>query len=398
MHNWCEDRPASERTILEELQTALALDDNDADVHRILAALKLNFNEHDKAAYHQERALSLNPNSDLIVVQQGELLTWLGRPEEGIEWIGRAMRLNPYHPERFWSHLGRAQYRRPRLWRRDRVLQQADRAGLQPPRLPRRRAGAGRQPCRGGRPCPRGHRAGAGLQRQDVSRHPPLSPARRRRAPARGNSESGPAGIDPTLPAGAHVIRPRPSSTSLARLSRRIVSREIGLDLEAPGVDAGDRCAEPAVAAETLVGKPDHPGVRPRLRADLQQPADDGLLRFVRMSLRQDHQHRRGRTREAGVAVDQEVTHIARVVAERQDRVDVGLLRQHDAGVRVDRVVKPQCDAKVRIEIPERLRLRPFGVENRENVSDAASAVAVELVKTAHGEGGKGKGLHAGTP
>ena len=98
------------QVISDELQTALSLDDNDADVHRILAALKLNFNEHDKATYHQERALSLNPNSDLIVVQQGEVLTWLGRPEEGIEWIRRAMRLNPYHPERFWSHLGRAQY------------------------------------------------------------------------------------------------------------------------------------------------------------------------------------------------------------------------------------------------------------------------------------------------
>lgn len=110
LNGWCEDKSAFERRILDELQIALTLDDNDADVHRILAALKLNFNEHDKAAYHQERALSLNPNSDLIVVQQGELLTWLGRPEEGIEWIRRAMRLNPYHPERFWSHLGRAQY------------------------------------------------------------------------------------------------------------------------------------------------------------------------------------------------------------------------------------------------------------------------------------------------
>ncbi len=110
LNGWCDDRLALEQRIVDELQTALALDDNDADVHRILAALKLNFNEHDKAAYHQERALNLNPNSDLIVVQQGELLTWLGRPEEGIEWIRRAMRLNPYHPERFWSHLGRAQY------------------------------------------------------------------------------------------------------------------------------------------------------------------------------------------------------------------------------------------------------------------------------------------------
>lgn len=110
LHKWCEDPDASMRLISDELQTALSLDDNDADVHRILAALKLNVNEYDKAIYHQERALSLNPNSDIIVVQQGELLTWLGRPVEGIEWVRRAMRLNPYHPERFWSHLGRAQY------------------------------------------------------------------------------------------------------------------------------------------------------------------------------------------------------------------------------------------------------------------------------------------------
>ena len=110
LHGWCERADATVQVISEELQMALALDDNDADVHRVLAALKLIFNEHDKALYHQERALSLNPNSDLIVVQQGEVLTWLGRAEEGIEWIRRAMRLNPYHPERFWSHLGRAQY------------------------------------------------------------------------------------------------------------------------------------------------------------------------------------------------------------------------------------------------------------------------------------------------
>jgi len=110
VHGWCADEGASLQSVSNELRTALSLDDNDADVHRILAAVNLNFNEHDKAVYHQDRALSLNPNSDLIVVQQGEILTWLGRAEEGIEWIRRAMRLNPYHPERFWSHLGRAQY------------------------------------------------------------------------------------------------------------------------------------------------------------------------------------------------------------------------------------------------------------------------------------------------
>ncbi|MFS8086876.1 MAG: adenylate/guanylate cyclase domain-containing protein, partial [Acidobacteriota bacterium] len=110
VHMWCEDPAASLRLIAAELQVALSLDDNDADVHRILAALNLNVNKFDKAVYHQERALNLNPNSDIIVVQQGELLTWLGRPAEGIEWVHRAIRLNPYHPDRFWSHLGRAQY------------------------------------------------------------------------------------------------------------------------------------------------------------------------------------------------------------------------------------------------------------------------------------------------
>jgi adenylate cyclase len=97
MNNWCEDRDASMRAILNEVQIALTLDENEAEVHRILGTLKLNFEEYDKAIYHQERALSLNPNSDIIVVQQGELLTWLGRPVEGIEWIHHAMRLNPYH-------------------------------------------------------------------------------------------------------------------------------------------------------------------------------------------------------------------------------------------------------------------------------------------------------------
>jgi adenylate cyclase len=110
VYGWSADREATIAEVGDELQTALALDDNDSDVHRILAAWNLIQRNYDKSMYHQERALALNPNNDLIVVQQGELLTWLGRPEEGIDWIRRAMRLNPYHPERYWSHLGRAYY------------------------------------------------------------------------------------------------------------------------------------------------------------------------------------------------------------------------------------------------------------------------------------------------
>ena len=64
--------PPGKRSI-GELEIALALDDNDSDVHRVLAAVNLAGGNHNKAEYHQQRAISLNPNDDLIVVQQGEL-------------------------------------------------------------------------------------------------------------------------------------------------------------------------------------------------------------------------------------------------------------------------------------------------------------------------------------
>jgi adenylate cyclase len=111
VYGWCADAEATVRTVIEEATLALSLDENDSDVHRILAAVNLSLHhDHDKALYHQERALTLNPNDDLIVVQQGEVLTWIGHAEQGIEWIQKAMRLNPYHPERFWNHLGRAYF------------------------------------------------------------------------------------------------------------------------------------------------------------------------------------------------------------------------------------------------------------------------------------------------
>ena len=109
-YGWDEDSEATLQEVAEELERALALDENDADIHRILAAVNITRDNHDQALLHQKKALHLNPNYDLSVVQHGELMTWLGRPEEGIEWIKKAMQLNPFHPPRFWSHLGRAYF------------------------------------------------------------------------------------------------------------------------------------------------------------------------------------------------------------------------------------------------------------------------------------------------
>jgi adenylate cyclase len=105
---WAKDPDATFKQVMAELDRAIALDDNDADVHRILAAVSILRNDFTRARYHQDRALALNPNYDLVVVQMGELFTWLGHAEEGVAWIRRAMKLNPHHPARFWSHLGKA--------------------------------------------------------------------------------------------------------------------------------------------------------------------------------------------------------------------------------------------------------------------------------------------------
>ena len=108
VYGWCADMNATQDVIEKALETALALDENDSDVQRVLASLNLIRNNHERSVFHQARALTLNPNDDLIVVQQGEILTWIGKPEEGVPWIQKAMKLNPFHPPRFWNHLGRA--------------------------------------------------------------------------------------------------------------------------------------------------------------------------------------------------------------------------------------------------------------------------------------------------
>lgn len=109
-YGWCENKEATFQEVSAALDRALALDENDADTHRILAALRITRNDMARAQIHQDRAYALNPNYDLVVVQMGELFTWNGRAKEGVEWIKRAMALNPHHPIRFWSHLGRAHF------------------------------------------------------------------------------------------------------------------------------------------------------------------------------------------------------------------------------------------------------------------------------------------------
>jgi TolB-like protein/Tfp pilus assembly protein PilF len=89
-------------------EKGLELDENESECHRILAQVHLTRRDLERALWYQGRALFLNPNDDRIVCAQGEILSYVGRAVEAEQWVRKAMRLNPYHPQRYWTHLARA--------------------------------------------------------------------------------------------------------------------------------------------------------------------------------------------------------------------------------------------------------------------------------------------------
>jgi len=110
-----EDLPTLLDRSEEAAQTGLALDENDAECHRVLAQVSLTRGRLSKALHHQQRALLLNPNDDRIVNAMGEMLVFDGHPEEAEQWVRKSLFLNPYHPQRYLSHLLRALYHQQRF-------------------------------------------------------------------------------------------------------------------------------------------------------------------------------------------------------------------------------------------------------------------------------------------
>jgi adenylate cyclase len=101
--------------IIQLIDTAVSLDENDTECHRMRCRIALIQAKFAKSEYHLERALALNPNDPRLVVQRGINLTFLGDPEAAIPWIERAMWLDPFSAHRYYLDLVRALFmaRRP---------------------------------------------------------------------------------------------------------------------------------------------------------------------------------------------------------------------------------------------------------------------------------------------
>jgi TolB-like protein len=107
-------------------ERGLELDENDSECHRVLAQVFLTRSDLRRSIQHQERALFLNPNDDRSVCSMGEILAFAGRAAEAEDWVRRSIVLNPYHPQRYWTHLARALFHQRRF---DEALSVLDQIG-----------------------------------------------------------------------------------------------------------------------------------------------------------------------------------------------------------------------------------------------------------------------------
>lgn len=105
-----EDPEVIYQLAIESVEQALALNENDVECHRLLCEVNMEESRWDQAKLHHDKAHALNPNDARIVAQRGELLTWMGKPEEGVPWIEQAMRLDPFEAHNRAHLLGRALY------------------------------------------------------------------------------------------------------------------------------------------------------------------------------------------------------------------------------------------------------------------------------------------------
>jgi TolB-like protein/Tfp pilus assembly protein PilF len=94
----------------EATQQIVALDAASPFGHWMLSAAYLWKKQYEQANREAEQALALNPNQGMIYAGLAGVLSFLGRPEEALGLIEKALRLNPRLPPRGLLNLGHTYY------------------------------------------------------------------------------------------------------------------------------------------------------------------------------------------------------------------------------------------------------------------------------------------------
>jgi adenylate cyclase len=104
---WRDDEDALDRA-LELARKAVCLDDGLMLGHMLLGWIHLWRKEHDLAITEAQRSVELEPTNAEACVRLGHILDFAGRPDEGLPFIEKAIRLDPHHPFLYQFWLGHA--------------------------------------------------------------------------------------------------------------------------------------------------------------------------------------------------------------------------------------------------------------------------------------------------
>ena len=107
-YSWSEDPEMSFAEAHDEAMRAVAIDGNDPSGLAELGSISLYRREHDRSLAAFSRALGLNPSDADILVEYADALKHSGRKAEAIPLFERAMRLNPFHRDRYARDLAHA--------------------------------------------------------------------------------------------------------------------------------------------------------------------------------------------------------------------------------------------------------------------------------------------------
>lgn len=109
-YDWAEKPDDALDDALVFAREAIELDEADARGFGELGFAHLYRKEHDPAINSYERALKLNPNDADVMSDMADALVHMGRSEEAVELLLKAMRLNPFYPDQYIWHLGGAYF------------------------------------------------------------------------------------------------------------------------------------------------------------------------------------------------------------------------------------------------------------------------------------------------
>ncbi len=92
-----------------QAKRAVELDENESTCFSMLAVVCLLRRSFDLALQHARRAIEINANNQWNNADMGLVLTYLGQPEEALDWFRRAREIDPYFdPAWYWRGMGQA--------------------------------------------------------------------------------------------------------------------------------------------------------------------------------------------------------------------------------------------------------------------------------------------------